>query len=144
MTELSGNTKQLCTYINSVFPGGALFLIASDTEVKRFFMELTTAVLRSADHRKVSAARTIGLNSTPDGFSVWVFSPSVMVSALGTQLTTENSPIVWLERPHSTSSNLLISESLACDIATPLDQGEAFQTCCMQSSLSCRRISSPH
>ena len=125
MAELSGNTKQLCSYINSIFPGGALFLIASDTEVKRFFMELTTAVL-GANHRKLCAARMIGINTTPDGLSTWVFSPNVTVSANGTYLTREISPVVWLERPHATSSNLLISESLACDITTPLDHGEAF------------------
>ena len=123
MDALSGNTKNLCPYINSVFPGGALFLFASDAEVKRFFMELTKEFLSDANHRDIYAARTIGINSN----STWVFSPDVTISEQGIQITTENSPVIWLERPNAKSSNILISESLACDIVTPLDHGEAFR-----------------
>ena len=39
----------------------------------------------------------------------------------------ENAPVLWLERPTSSSNptNLLLNESLACSIVTPLDNGEA-------------------
>ena len=46
MSELSGNVKQLCGYLDQVFPGGALFLVATEAELKRLLMELTGALLQ--------------------------------------------------------------------------------------------------
>ncbi len=126
MSELSGNTKQLCTYLNQVFPGGALFLVASDTEVKRFMMEMTTLVLQNQQRRKVAAARVIGINPAPTGEEYWVFSPTCVMSVSGNALDQQSSPIMWLERPSSTSSNIIVNESLVCHIASPLDHGEAY------------------
>ena len=67
MSKLSGNVKQLCGYLNQVFPGGALFLVATEAELKRLLMELTGGLLQSDECRHVSAARMIGLNSFTDG-----------------------------------------------------------------------------
>ena len=66
MTELSGNGKQLCGYINQVFPGGALFLVATETELKCLLMQMTGDLLQSDTYRKFSAARMIGLNSVEE------------------------------------------------------------------------------
>ena len=38
VSELSGKVSLLGSYLNTVFPDGALFLVASETEVKRLFM----------------------------------------------------------------------------------------------------------
>ena len=46
MSKLSGNVKQLCGYLNQVFPGGALFLVATEAELKRLLMELTGGLLQ--------------------------------------------------------------------------------------------------
>lgn len=130
MSELSGNVKQLCGYLNQVFPGGALFLVATEAELKRLLMELTGGLLQSDECRHVSAARMIGLNSFTDGEdSVWVFSPEVIIASNGAVLNDEDSPVLWLERP-SGFTNALISDSLSCSIITPLDQGEALLDLC--------------
>jgi len=129
MGKLSGNVKQLCGYLNQVFPGGALFLVTTEAELKQLLMELTGDLLQTDECRHVSAARMIGLNSFPDREdSVWVISPEVIISN-GAVLTDEDSPVLWLERPLG-FTNALISDSLSCSITTPLDQGEALFDLC--------------
>ena len=112
-----------------MFPGGALFLVATEAELKRLLMELTGALLQSDECHHVSAARMIGLNSFPERDSVWVFSPEVIIASNGAVLTGEDSPVLWLERP-SGFTNALISDFLSCSITTPLDRGEALLDLC--------------
>lgn len=80
MSELS-NVKQLNSYINQVFPGGALFLVASDNEFRRLFMELASTVLQSAECRKLSVARMVGKNGSR-GNTEWISSVQVYTSQL--------------------------------------------------------------
>ena len=81
-----------------MFPGGALFLVTTEAELKRLLMELTGDLLQSDECRHVSAARTIGLNSFPDREdSVWVFSPEVIIASNGAVLNDEDTPVLWLE-----------------------------------------------
>ena len=76
MTELSGKVKQLCGYLNQVFPGGALFLVATEAELKRLLMQMTGDLLQSDTCRKVSAAQTIGVNSVGEESAVGVLTTS--------------------------------------------------------------------
>ena len=41
MSELSGNVKQLCGYLNQVFlaSGGVLFLVTTEAELKQLLMD---------------------------------------------------------------------------------------------------------
>ena len=125
MSELS-HVKQLNSYINQVFPGGALFLVASDTEFRRLFMELASTVLQNADCRKLSAARMVGKNTNRDNTEL-IFSPSVHTSAEGQLLQSKHHKFLWLERP---STSPIINPLLACTIITPLDDGEALLQMC--------------
>jgi hypothetical protein len=125
MSELS-NVKQLNSYINQVFPGGALFLVASDNEFRRLFMELASTVLQSAECRKLSVARMVGKNGSR-GNTEWIFSPSVHISADGHLLQSKHHNFLWLERP---STSPIINPLLACTITTPLDNGEALLQMC--------------
>ena len=130
MTEMSGNVKQFAAYLNQVFPGGALFLAATDAELKRLLMELTTELLQEVQGRRVCSARIIGMNDHAGGTddtNTWVLSPTATISSSGILIQPENAPVLWLERPTSSSNptNLLLNESLACSIVTPLDSGEA-------------------
>ena len=129
MSELSGNVKQLCAYLNKVFPGGALFLVATETELKRFLMEMTTNILEAVTCRKINAARMIGYNNTPDG-NFWVFSPNTIIDSHGMLQERDNSPLLWLERPSMNSPNLLIDNQLTCTISDSLDNGEALLNLC--------------
>ena len=128
MSELSGNVKQFGNFLNMVFPGGALWLVASEAELKRLLIELTAELLQSNNCRRIRAARMIGINATSSG-NVWVFSPTVLIDKQGKLMDVESSPILWLERPQN-SSNLLINDAMQCSIATPLDSGEAFVSLC--------------
>ena len=94
-------------------------------------MQITGELLQSDNCHKVSAARTIGVNSAGEE-SVWVFSPQVIIDqSNGTALSDEESPVLWLERPAAAGlMNALISDSLSCSIATPLDEGEAMYDLC--------------
>ena len=127
MSELS-HLKQLCSYMNQVFPGGALFLIASDNEFKRLFMELTSSVLQNDGCRKATAARIVGRNSSPPHASEWVFNPQVHIDTHGNLVALDESNFLWLETPSNT--NALANSQLACTIKTPLDRGEALNTMC--------------
>ncbi len=116
------NTKQFQAYLNHVMPGGAMVLACSETEFKKFVLELMRGT--EAD-QQIKAARVVGLNN-----QVWVFSPSVYVSANGEQLSPDDSPVIWLDRPAATK--VLINTSLSCSIAIPLDAGNAFAHMCMK------------
>ena len=110
MTEMSGNVKQFAAYINQVFPAGALYLAATDAELKRLLMELTTELLKDVHSRRVCSARIIGRNqhdgdSSAIDANAWVFSPTVTVSSTSVLLQPENSPVLWLERPTSSSNS---------------------------------------
>ena len=50
----------------------------------------------------------------------------------GDSLCPSKSPVLWLERPHLTTTrgNLLLKDSLACDVSMPLDRGESFISLC--------------
>ena len=129
MTELSGNVVQLTTYLNMVFPSGALFLVCTPAELKKLLLHLTGELLESK--KEVHAARLVGRNVT-HGTAVWVFSQSAVFSSTGDSLCPSKSPVLWLERPHLTTTrgNLLLKDSLACDVSTPLDRGESFISLC--------------
>ena len=120
MSELS-HLKQLCSYVNQVFPGGALFLIASDNEFKRLFMELTKEVLQGDECRKATAAMIVGKNSSLGHATEWIFNPQVHIDSHGDLVSADQSYFLWLERPGNTFAN----SQLVCTIKTPLDDGEA-------------------
>ena len=130
--ELSGKVTQFCGYLNQVFPvkdqPGPLYLLATDSELKRLLMELTGELLESGNLRKIRAARKVGINIGPDN---WVFSPSSVVSTDGRLYDADRSPVMWLERPNNTT-NILINGPLSCSIKTPLDNGEAFRDLCYE------------
>ena len=110
---------------------GPLYLLATDSELKRLLMELTGELLQNDSLRKVRAARKVGINIGPENEKVWVFSPKSVVSAGGRLLDADTSPVMWLERPINTT-NILINSSLSCSIETPLDDGEAFRNLCYE------------
>ena len=86
MSEMS-NIK-LNAYLNQVFPGGALFLVANDHEFKRLFMELSNEVLGAENCRKVYAATMVGRNVTRSNNPEWIFGPNLHISPEG-QLIAE-------------------------------------------------------
>ena len=110
---------------------GPLYLLATNSELKRLLMELTGELLQNDSLRKVRAARKVGINIGPENEKVWVFSPKSVVSAGGRLLDADTSPVMWLERPINTT-NILINSSLSCSIETPLDDGEAFRNLCYE------------
>ena len=62
MTELSGNVKQFTTFANQIFPSGALFLLVSDSEFKKFMMQMSSRMLEEQQEEKKVAARLVGEN----------------------------------------------------------------------------------
>ena len=123
MSELS-NLKQFTGYINLVFPGAALFLVCTDGEFKRFFMELITAFLQDEDRRSVYGARFVGRNVSSSGDETWVLSPTAQIHPDGSWIEPSNSQFVWLTTPGSEQS---VSKSLACSVQYPLDDSRALQ-----------------
>lgn len=101
MSELS-NLKQFSAHINLMFPGGALFLVCSDSEFKRLFMELTCAFLQR-NHCIVYGVSSIGRNTTSDGDEVWMFSQNTQLDKHGTQIDSNNSRFVWLPNTNGSS-----------------------------------------
>ena len=127
MSTLS-HLKQLCSYMNQVFPGGAPFLIASDNEFRRLFMELTSNALQIGECRKATAARIVGKNSSPAHASEWIFNTQVHMDTHGDLISLDQSSFLWLETPGST--NALANSQLVCTIKTPFDCGEALNAMC--------------
>ena len=62
---------------------GPLYLLATDSELRRLLMELTGELLESGNLCKIRAARKVGINIGPDNEQVWVFSPNSVVSTDG-------------------------------------------------------------
>lgn len=123
MSELS-NLKQFSGYINQVFPGAALFLVCTDGEFKRFFMELTHAFLQDSDRRSVFGARFIGRNVASNGAEAWVLSKTAQLHPDGSWIEPSTSQLVWLTTPGCEHSD---TKSLACSVQYPLDQGRSLQ-----------------
>ena len=93
MMELSGNVKQFTTFANQIFPGGALFLLLSDGEFKKFMMQMSSRMLEEQHEEKKVAARLVGENKH-EGESFWVFSESIQRSANGLPLEEGQSPFL--------------------------------------------------
>ena len=72
-------------------------------------MELTGELLKDDSLCKV------GINIGPDNELVWIFPQNSVVNTDGSQLDTDISPVLWLERPMNT---------------TVLINGEAFRDLC--------------
>ena len=127
MSELSGNVEKFGSYLNLVFPSGALFLVCTQAELKILLLDLTTNLLQT--NNEVTAARVVGRNLSANRDVVWVLSKSVTINSSGEHLQIDHSPVLWLERPHN-GVNLLIKESLGCDVHTPFDSGESLISLC--------------
>lgn len=123
MTDLSGNVKQFTTFANQLFPGGSLFLLLTDCEFRKLMMKLTSKMLEEehGNGRGITkcAARLVGENQV-EGQTYWVLSDSVQLGPDGTLLQPGQSPLLWLRRLVN-GCNILIEESLACKVSTPLD-----------------------
>lgn len=72
MSELSGNVEKFGSYLNLVFPSGALFLVCTQAELKILLLELTTNLLQT--NNEVTAARVVGRNMSANRDVVWVLS----------------------------------------------------------------------
>ena len=95
-------------------------------------MELTTELFQEVQGTPVCSTRTIGRNDHAEAggnndANTLVLSPTVAISSSGVLMQPQNAPVLWLERPTSSSNstNLLLNESLARSIVTPLARGEA-------------------
>ena len=119
MTEVV-TTKQFITFINQAFPGGALFILLSDADLKRLLMQLSSDLLYEQGRVRL-AARVVGVNKY-EGKSYWVFSEGMQLSECGREMQPGESPFMWLKRLVK-GNNILIDETLACTISTPLDDG---------------------
>ena len=125
MSELS-NIKQFNCYTNQVFPGGALFLVATDYEFKRLFMELTNAVLGDDDCGKFSVATVVGKNIDRHNTTECILNPEVHISCEGQLIPSDNHKFLWLERPavinsksRATSKHLWIMVMVCCRCLMP-------------------------
>ena len=88
-------------------------------------MDLTTGLFQEVQGRRICRTRTIGINDHAaaggnDDTNTWVLSPTVTISSSGVLMQPESAPVLWLERPTSSSNstNLLLNESLACSTVT--------------------------
>ena len=129
MSEVSGTVKHFLIAINQQFPGGALFLLLSDPEFRKLFMEMTNELLESGQERQLYAARLIGRNIANNS-AFWVMSEDVQIKSNGDLAQQEETPFLWLRRLVN-GSNVLLHESLACKVATPQDNGESLQDLCI-------------
>ncbi len=127
MAEVSGTVKHFLVSINQQFPGGALFLLLSDNEFHKVMMDLTNSMMEHTQDQ-LFAARIIGKN-TADGNVVWVMSEKIQIGSDGRLLMPCDTPFLWL-RKLVNGTNVLLQESLACKIATPLDEGESLHELC--------------
>lgn len=122
-------------HINTVFPGGSLWLNCSDREFKRFFMDVTKSFLDTDNHRRIETACSIGRNIAKDGFDKWVFSPSVHLDGEGKLVDLKRSRFIWLQSTGESS----INDTLACEMCTPLDEGECLSSM-LPSKHSCQTM----
>ena len=70
MTEVV-NVKNFMTFINQVFPGGALFILLSDGEFKKLLMKLSSSMLEERQQQQY-AVRIIGENEC-EGETYWCY-----------------------------------------------------------------------
>jgi len=110
-SELS-KLQRFHAHINTVFPGGSLWLNCSDGEFKRFFMDVTKSFLDTDNHRKIETACSIGRNIAKDGFKEWVFSPSVHVD--GERKLVDLKALSFHMAPITGDSS--INDTLACNL----------------------------
>ena len=100
----------------------------SDGVRDRFPVLMTRKYACNQNVIAVLRSRTLGNSPTALRITLhWVLSPTATISSSGILMQCENAPVLWLERPTSSSNptDLLLNESLACSIVTPLDNGEA-------------------
>lgn len=110
------------------------YSLCTQAELKILLLELTTNLLQT--NNEVTAARVVGRNMSANKDVVWVLSKSVAINSSGEHLQIDQSPVLWLEWPHN-GVNLLIKESLGCDVHTPFDSGESLiSLCCAIQALS--------
>ena len=126
MSDIASSVKQFTISVNQQFPGGSLFLLLSDSDFKKLLMGMSSEMLQTTSVTKF-AARIIGRNEENSGNPVWIFSESIQISAEGCLITPTESSFLWLRRM-TNGSNILVQESLQCNIATPLDSGRALHS----------------
>ena len=129
MSEVSGTVKQFVTAVNQQFPGGALFLLLTDHEFRKLMMEMTNEMMEDDQGGRLYAARLIGRNRI-DQSTFWVMSEDVQITHDGDLAQQGDTPFRWLRRLVN-GSNVLLQESLACKIATPLDDGDCLTGLCL-------------
>ena len=88
--------KQFTGYINLVFSGEALFLVCTDGEFERFFMELITAFLQDDDRRSVYGARFVSSNVSSSRDETWVRLESSLIG------TKHSLNVLWEEAKYQT------------------------------------------
>ena len=129
-------SKQLNFYINQVFPGGALFLVASDNEFRCLFMELASTVLQNAECCKLCVARMVEkmvVVATLSESSVRVYTSQLTASCFSLNITTSCG---WSSHPpHQSSIHCLHVPS-----QHHLIMVKPFCRCAMPFKLSCQRI----
>ena len=93
MSELSGTVKHFQTFINHVFPGGALFVLLTDGEFKKLLMQLSSNMLeeQQGQGQEQYAARIVGENKHGEN-TFWVLSESLQLSADGNLVLQGQSP----------------------------------------------------
>ena len=133
MSEIS-SSKQFMISLNQQFPGGSLFLLLTDQELKKLLMYLASTMLESDSTETCKhAVRIIGQNQLKEEGSspFWVFSKDAQITHDG-HLVTEPpaSPFLWLQKLVN-GNNILVQESLQCSISTPLDNGQSFIKLCL-------------
>lgn len=128
MPEVSGTVKQFVIALNQQFPGGALFLLVSDHEFRKVMMDMTSRMMEDGQDKQLHAARLIGRNTVQDSV-YWILSETVQISTNG-EIAQQTSPFLWLRRLVN-GNNILLQESLACKVVTPLDEGESLTGLCL-------------
>ena len=129
MPEVSGTVKQFAIAVNQQFPGGALFMLISDHEFRKLMMDMTSRMMESYSDHQRHAARLIGRNSIEQSV-YWIMSEAVQITNDG-NIIEDESPFLWVRRLVN-GTNILLQETLACKVATPLDSGEKFSHSCQK------------
>ena len=129
MSDVSGTVKQFLIAVNQQFPGGALFILLSDQEFRKIMMMMTNEMMKDDQGRQLYATRMVGHNCI-NQLTVWVMSEEVQITNNGELVQPGETPFLWLRRLVG-GNNLLLQESLACKVATPLDNGESLAHLCL-------------
>lgn len=128
MSDIANSVKHFMVSVNQEFPGGSLFLLLTDAEFKKMLMNLSSKMLENNATTKF-AVEIIGRNEFQGSNPIWIFSEATQISKQGVFVASETSPFLWLRRM-ANGANTLVQESLQCQIATPLDSGEALRDLC--------------